>query len=32
MYWYGYANPEASNATEEGRQLNPRVTIVLRGE
>jgi OOP family OmpA-OmpF porin len=31
LYWYGYANPVASNATEEGRQLNRRVTVVLRG-
>ena len=29
-YWYGYANPVASNATPEGRQLNRRVTITLR--
>lgn len=32
LYWYGYANPVASNETEDGRQLNRRVTIVLRGE
>jgi len=32
LYWYGYANPVASNATAEGRQLNRRVTIVLRGQ
>lgn len=31
LYWYGYANPVASNVTEAGRQLNRRVTIVLRG-
>lgn len=30
MYWYGYANPIASNKTAEGRQQNRRVTIVLR--
>lgn len=30
MYWYGYANPVASNATAAGRQQNRRVTIVLR--
>ncbi len=30
LYWYGYANPVASNATREGRQLNRRVTITLR--
>ena len=32
LYWYGYANPVATNATAEGRQLNRRVTIVLRGQ
>lgn len=32
LYWYGYANPAAPNATEEGRQQNRRVTIVLRGQ
>ncbi|MGD9949128.1 MAG: OmpA family protein [Desulfobulbus sp.] len=31
LYWYGYANPVAPNTTEAGRQLNRRVTIVLRG-
>lgn len=30
LYWYGYANPVASNSTPEGRQLNRRVTIALR--
>jgi OOP family OmpA-OmpF porin len=30
MYWYGYANPVASNKTAAGRQQNRRVTIVLR--
>jgi OOP family OmpA-OmpF porin len=30
MYWYGYANPVASNKTADGRQQNRRVTIVLR--
>lgn len=29
-YWYGYANPVASNATAEGRALNRRVTIAIR--
>ena len=32
LYWYGYANPVATNDTAEGRQQNRRVTIVLRGE
>ena len=30
LYWYGYSNPVATNATPEGRQLNRRVTINLR--
>ncbi|PIE69605.1 MAG: hypothetical protein CSA21_01450 [Deltaproteobacteria bacterium] len=30
LYWYGYANPVASNATPEGRALNRRVTIAIR--
>lgn len=29
-YWYGYANPVASNATPEGRAQNRRVTIAIR--
>lgn len=29
-YWYGYANPVASNDTEAGRALNRRVTIAIR--
>lgn len=29
-YWYGFANPVASNETEEGRALNRRVTIAIR--
>ena len=29
-YWYGYANPVATNKTPQGRQLNRRVTISLR--
>jgi OOP family OmpA-OmpF porin len=29
-YWYGYANPVASNTTAEGRALNRRVTIAIR--
>ncbi len=29
-YWYGYANPVATNKTAQGRQLNRRVTIALR--
>jgi len=29
-YWYGYANPVASNDTVEGRALNRRVTIAIR--
>ena len=32
LYWYGYANPVAPNTTAEGRQLNRRVTVVLRGQ
>jgi OmpA-OmpF porin, OOP family len=30
LYWYGYANPVASNATPQGRALNRRVTITIR--
>jgi len=30
LYWYGYANPVATNKTAQGRQLNRRVTIALR--
>jgi len=30
LYWYGYADPVASNDTGEGRQLNRRVTITIR--
>jgi len=29
-YWYGVADPVASNATAEGRALNRRVTIAIR--
>ena len=29
-YWYGYANPVASNETPEGRAQNRRVTIAIR--
>lgn len=29
-YWYGYANPVASNDTPEGRAQNRRVTIAIR--
>lgn len=32
LYWYGYANPVASNATEKGRRLNRRVTIKIRNQ
>ncbi len=30
LYWYGVADPVAGNASEKGRQLNRRVTIVIR--
>ncbi|MCI5223957.1 MAG: OmpA family protein [Candidatus Electrothrix sp. AR4] len=30
LYWYGYANPVASNKTRAGRRLNRRVTIMIR--
>ncbi len=30
LYWYGFADPVASNETPEGRQLNRRVTITIR--
>lgn len=30
IYWYGYADPVASNETPEGRAQNRRVTIAIR--
>jgi len=30
LYWYGYANPVASNKTAAGRRLNRRVMIMIR--
>ncbi len=30
LYWYGYANPVASNKTTTGRRLNRRVSIMIR--
>ncbi len=30
LYWYGDADPVASNSTPEGRRLNRRVTIMIR--
>lgn len=31
-YWYGFADPVASNDTEAGRKLNRRVTITIRNK